>query len=403
MLAQRDENNEADAMPMLKKARYVPHPGSLSTNVTYQEHTISREERAAAMGRHDGFRGCTIWFTGLSGAGKTTISFALERTLNKLGIPCYGLDGDNIRHGLCKNLGFSKEDRQENIRRVAEVAKLFADSGMICLAAFISPFNEDRLDARKIHESANVKFIEVHVNTSLEVCEQRDPKRRCHTAHHIPIKLGTLLTPTQPATNHWPTSHDDDDARTRPAERGDVDGDDVLSVRRAHLITHTCHVNVFNFYCITLPRSGSEGRFDNLPSSTFYLTPESVHVSPRQSLSVVIPTYAPGHSPSSPRCRSRSRSPASSIASIAATSMATGAPAAFSSYHKSVRGHVLGHRPMPVLTRGSATLPSHVSPRGLPPKSSRPTILAGPHSDGGGRMGTIKEATFLTSEQVSRV
>ncbi|CAP24304.2 Protein CBR-PPS-1 [Caenorhabditis briggsae] len=192
MLTQRDENNEGDTMPILKKPRYSSLSGQ-STNITYQEHTISREERAAAVGKHEGFRGCTIWFTGLSGAGKTTISFALERTLNKvtdriftefnscdnfqLGIPCYGLDGDNIRHGLCKNLGFSKEDRQENIRRVAEVAKLFADSGMICLAAFISPFQEDRLDARKIHESENVKYIEVHVNTSLEVCEQRDPKQ----------------------------------------------------------------------------------------------------------------------------------------------------------------------------------------------------------------------------------
>lgn len=176
MLTQRDENNEGEAMPMLKKPRYSSLTGH-STNITYQEHTISREERASAVGKHEGFRGCTIWFTGLSGAGKTTISFALERTLNKLGIPCYGLDGDNIRHGLCKNLGFSKEDRQENIRRVAEVAKLFADSGLICLAAFISPFQEDRLDARKIHESENVKFIEVHVSTSLEVCEQRDPKQ----------------------------------------------------------------------------------------------------------------------------------------------------------------------------------------------------------------------------------
>ncbi|CAI2350017.1 unnamed protein product [Caenorhabditis sp. 36 PRJEB53466] len=176
MLTQRDENNAVDVMPMLKKPRFSSLSGQ-ATNVTYQEHTISRDERATAIGRHGGFRGCTIWFTGLSGAGKTTISFALERTLNKLGIPCYGLDGDNIRHGLCKNLGFSKEDRQENIRRVAEVAKLFADSGMICLAAFISPFQEDRLEARKIHDSENVKFVEVHVNTSLEVCEQRDPKQ----------------------------------------------------------------------------------------------------------------------------------------------------------------------------------------------------------------------------------
>ncbi|CAI2350018.1 unnamed protein product [Caenorhabditis sp. 36 PRJEB53466] len=166
-------------------------------------------------------------------------------------------------------------------------------------------------------------------------------------------------------------------------------------------------------------RSGSEGRFDNLPPSTFYLTPDSIRVSPRQSLSVVIPTHAPGHTPTSPRGRSRSpaassTSAFSTIASIAATSMASAAPSAFVSsstayhpqhYHQTVRGHVLGHRPMPLITSGSATLPNHVSPRGLPPKA-RPSILPGGNGGGGGgsaRMGTIKEATFLTSEQVSRV
>ncbi|CAA93100.2 Rap guanine nucleotide exchange factor [Caenorhabditis elegans] len=157
-------------------------------------------------------------------------------------------------------------------------------------------------------------------------------------------------------------------------------------------------------------RSGSEGRFDNIPPSTFYLTSDGLTVSPRQSLSVVIPTHPHGHSPTSPRCRSRS--PASSgcssfstIASIAATSMAA-APSAFVSnpyqHHQTVRGHVIGHRPMPIVTSGSATLPNHVSPRGLPPKS-RPTILPGSHTNSSSRMGTIKEATFLTSEQVSRV
>ncbi|CAD6198120.1 unnamed protein product [Caenorhabditis auriculariae] len=176
----RDENRCEDSaeelMPRLKKPRIPSFEGN-STNVTFQEHTICREERATALGRFDGFRGCTIWFTGLSGAGKTTISFALERTLNQLGIPCYGLDGDNVRHGLCKNLGFSKDDRKENIRRVAEVSKLFADSGMVCLASFISPFKEDRLEARRIHCCDKVRFVEVHVSTSLEICELRDPKK----------------------------------------------------------------------------------------------------------------------------------------------------------------------------------------------------------------------------------
>lgn len=147
-----------------------------STNVTLQEHSTGREERGAIMGRHRGFRGCTIWFTGLSGAGKTTVSFAVEKRLIELGIPCYGIDGDNVRHGLCKNLSFSKEDRSENIRRVAELAKMFADAGFVCLASFISPFKSDREEARKIHNEANLTFFEVHVSTSLEVCEQRDPK-----------------------------------------------------------------------------------------------------------------------------------------------------------------------------------------------------------------------------------
>ncbi|VDO25979.1 unnamed protein product, partial [Haemonchus placei] len=146
-----------------------------ATNVTYQQHKTGREERAAVLGKHDGFRGCTIWFTGLSGAGKTTIAFAVEKILTQMGIPCCGLDGDNVRHGLCKNLGFSKEERSENIRRVAEVSKLFADQGLVCLASFISPFRVDREEARRIHEK--VRFFEVYVSTSLQECEKRDPKK----------------------------------------------------------------------------------------------------------------------------------------------------------------------------------------------------------------------------------
>ncbi|PIO58502.1 adenylyl-sulfate kinase, partial [Teladorsagia circumcincta] len=160
-------------------ARYgVPrkHYSTGATNVTYQQHKTGREERAAVLGKHDGFRGCTIWFTGLSGAGKTTIAFAVEKILTQMGIPCCGLDGDNVRHGLCKNLGFSKEERSENIRRVAEVSKLFADQGLVCLASFISPFRVDREEARKIHENDNLGFFEVYVSTSLQECEKRDPK-----------------------------------------------------------------------------------------------------------------------------------------------------------------------------------------------------------------------------------
>ena len=115
-------------------------------------------------------------FLGLSGAGKTTISFALEEYLCLRGIPSYGLDGDNMRTGLNKNLSFTAEDREENIRRVGEVAKLFADAGIVCLSSFISPFEKDRQRARKLHEEAGLRFFECYVDTSLEVCESRDVK-----------------------------------------------------------------------------------------------------------------------------------------------------------------------------------------------------------------------------------
>uniref|UniRef100_A0A4W5LFR9 3'-phosphoadenosine 5'-phosphosulfate synthase 1 n=1 Tax=Hucho hucho TaxID=62062 RepID=A0A4W5LFR9_9TELE len=111
-----------------------------ATNVTYQAHHVSRNKRGQVVGTRGGFRGCTVWLTGLSGAGKTTVSMALEEYLVCHGIPCYSLDGDNIRQGLNKNLGFSPEDREENIRRIAEVARLFADAGLVCIASFISPY-----------------------------------------------------------------------------------------------------------------------------------------------------------------------------------------------------------------------------------------------------------------------
>lgn len=114
--------------------------------------------------------------TGFSGAGKTSIAFEVENYLVKNGIPAYGLDGDNMRTGLNKNLGFSKDDREENIRRVSEVAKLFSDSGYITLCSFVSPFSNDRNLARKIHEEAELEFIEVFVDASLKTCEARDVK-----------------------------------------------------------------------------------------------------------------------------------------------------------------------------------------------------------------------------------
>ncbi|XP_029465667.1 bifunctional 3'-phosphoadenosine 5'-phosphosulfate synthase 2 isoform X2 [Rhinatrema bivittatum] len=147
-----------------------------STNVVYQAHHVSRSKRGQVVGTRGGFRGCTVWLTGLSGAGKTTIGFALEEYLVSHGIPCYSLDGDNIRHGLNKNLGFTSEDREENIRRIAEVAKLFADAGLVCITSFISPYEKDRKKAHKIHDNAGLPFYEIFVDAPLDICEKRDVK-----------------------------------------------------------------------------------------------------------------------------------------------------------------------------------------------------------------------------------
>ncbi|KAM4031730.1 bifunctional 3'-phosphoadenosine 5'-phosphosulfate synthase 2 [Anomaloglossus baeobatrachus] len=147
-----------------------------ATNVVYQSHHVSRNKRGQVVGTRGGFRGCTVWLTGLSGAGKTTLGFALEEYLVSHAIPCYSLDGDNIRHGLNKNLGFSSEDREENIRRIAEVAKLFADAGLVCITSFISPYTKDREEARKIHEKSGLPFFEIFVDAPLAICESRDVK-----------------------------------------------------------------------------------------------------------------------------------------------------------------------------------------------------------------------------------
>ena len=149
-----------------------------ATNVTVQQNHVTRNKRGELLGRGDSaaFRGCTVWFTGLSGAGKTTLSFALEEFLVARGIPAYGLDGDNIRTGLNKNLGFAPEDREENIRRVAEVGKLFADSGTVALCAFVSPYKKDRELARRLHQEAGLPFLEIFVDTPIEECEKRDSK-----------------------------------------------------------------------------------------------------------------------------------------------------------------------------------------------------------------------------------
>ncbi|KOC69205.1 Bifunctional 3'-phosphoadenosine 5'-phosphosulfate synthase, partial [Habropoda laboriosa] len=163
----------------------------LATNVMQQIHHVSRERRGQAYGKFKGFRGCTIWLTGLSGAGKTSISFQLENYLVSQGIPAYSIDGDNVRRGLNRNLGFSKEDREENVRRAAEVAKLFADCGIITICSFVSPFEADRRVARRIHEDFNIKFFEIFVKASVETCEARDVKGLYEKARKGVIKSFT--------------------------------------------------------------------------------------------------------------------------------------------------------------------------------------------------------------------
>ncbi len=143
-----------------------------ATNVTWHDGEISREDRYNILRQ----RGATIWFTGLSGSGKSTIAVALEQALYKIGKLSYRLDGDNVRLGINKNLGFSEEDRKENIRRIGEVAKLFGDAGVISLSSFISPYKDDRDEVRELHEKAGLNFIEVFVDCSLAEAEKRDPK-----------------------------------------------------------------------------------------------------------------------------------------------------------------------------------------------------------------------------------
>jgi adenylylsulfate kinase len=143
-----------------------------ATNVHWHEGDITRAHREELLGH----RGATLWFTGLSGSGKSTVAVELEGALHEMGIVSYRLDGDNVRMGINKNLGFSAEDRTENIRRIGEVAKLFVDSGMIALSSFISPYRADRDNVRKLHEEAGMDFIEIFVDCSLEEAESRDPK-----------------------------------------------------------------------------------------------------------------------------------------------------------------------------------------------------------------------------------
>ncbi len=142
----------------------------MGKNIFWCEGKVKREDRERLLGQ----KGVVIWFTGLSGSGKSTLAYAVEEKLHKMGYLTYVLDGDNIRHGLNSDLGFSPEDREENIRRVGEVAKLFADAGVIVMTAFISPYRKDRRRARRLMDEG--RFIEVYCKCGLEVCEKRDPK-----------------------------------------------------------------------------------------------------------------------------------------------------------------------------------------------------------------------------------
>ncbi|MGF1632313.1 MAG: adenylyl-sulfate kinase [Phycisphaerae bacterium] len=141
-------------------------------NLTWHGTDVSAELRKSATGAG----GCTLWLTGLSGSGKSTVAVALERALLQRRVAAFRLDGDNVRHGLCADLGFGPEHRAENIRRVGEVCRLMAEASVVVIAAFVSPYRGDRDRVRQIHAAAGLPFFEVHVSTPIEVCRSRDPK-----------------------------------------------------------------------------------------------------------------------------------------------------------------------------------------------------------------------------------
>lgn len=154
---------------------------SPSTNIVMQPSKVSRDSREQLLGH----KGAVVWLTGFSGAGKSTVGFALEQTLMGKGILAFALDGDNVRHGLCGDLGFSPTDRSENIRRVGEVAALLADAGVVVVACFISPYQQDRDRARLA--AGDHRFFEVFLDTPMSVCEERDPK-----GLYIKARAGTV-------------------------------------------------------------------------------------------------------------------------------------------------------------------------------------------------------------------
>jgi adenylylsulfate kinase len=169
-----------------------------ATNITWHLGNVTRAERRANIGQ----RGATVWMTGLSASGKSTLAAGVEKALLAQGMHAYVLDGDNIRHGLNKNLGFSAEDRAENIRRIGEVTRLFADAGLISITSFISPYRADRQLARKLHVEADLPFLEVYLDVPLEVAEQRDPKGLYKKARAGEIKGFTGIDDPYEAPQH---------------------------------------------------------------------------------------------------------------------------------------------------------------------------------------------------------
>jgi len=166
-----------------------------ATNIVWHQGAVTRADREQL----NGHKGCTVWLTGLSGSGKSTIAVDLEKRLCERGVRAYILDGDNVRHGLNKNLGFSPEDRTENIRRIGEVAKLFTDAGTVTVTAFISPYRADRDQVRALMSDGD--FVEVYVDCPVEVCEQRDVKGLYKKARAGEIKEFTGISAPYEAPN----------------------------------------------------------------------------------------------------------------------------------------------------------------------------------------------------------
>ena len=198
---------------MIEAAREVKPGAQTRSDIRWHPSALDRDAALGALGDQ---RGATIWLTGLPASGKSTIAVALERALVEAGRSAYLLDGDNIRHGLSDDLGFSPGDRAENIRRVGHVARLFADAGVVAVASLVSPLKSDRELARELHDAAGLAFLEVYVATPVEECERRDPKGLYARARagELPGFTGVdaPYEPPEDADLVVDTEHDDGDA-----------------------------------------------------------------------------------------------------------------------------------------------------------------------------------------------